>query len=73
MAEAVLEYLKENPAAMDTLEGIAEWWIGRAQVRADVARLARVLEELESRGVLEKIGRGAASRYRLRAPLSPER
>ncbi len=38
-------------ANMDTLEGIAEWWIARQQIRVDVEILARALRRLTERGL----------------------
>ena len=66
LAEAILGYLEEHPQATDTLEGIAEWWILRHQARVVAARVARVLARLTTRGILEQIGTGEGSRYRLR-------
>lgn len=66
LAEVVLQYLAEHPHAMDTLKGIAEWWIMRQQVRVNVNALARVLRQLTERGLLEEIGTGESARYRLK-------
>jgi hypothetical protein len=66
MTEAILAYLKEYPQAMDTLEGIAEWWISRAQIRTHVTTLVKVLDQLTKRGLLEEFGTGEDRRYRLR-------
>ena len=66
LAQAVLAYLAEHPRGMDTLEGIAEWWIMRGQVRVDVEALGRALNQLTERGVLEKIGSGEYARYHLK-------
>jgi hypothetical protein len=71
MAEGVLDYLKECPGAMDTVESIAEWWIGRAQLRTDVALLAEVLDRLAAQGVLEQVGDSEHRRYRLRPGAKP--
>ena len=67
MAESVLRYLAEHPEAADTLEGIAEWWLMRQQVRVSVTRLARVLRRLTDTGVLEEVDAGERRRYRLRS------
>ena len=69
LTSAVLQYLAEHPRAMDTLEGIAEWWIARQQIRVEVATLARVLRRLTERGLLEVTGSGDYARYSLK----PER
>jgi hypothetical protein len=69
IADGVLDYLKECPNAMDTVESIAEWWIGRAQLRTDVMLLAEVLDRLTAQGVLEQVGDGDERRYRLKPGL----
>jgi len=66
IADHVLDYLKECPGAMDSVEGIAEWWISRAQLRTDVTLLAEVLDQLTTEKVLEQVGDGERRRYRLR-------
>jgi hypothetical protein len=67
LRELVLRYLAEHPGAMDTLDGIAEWWITREQLRVDMLRLSKVLAELTHSGVLEETGSGDGRIYRLRA------
>jgi len=66
MAEAVLQYLAEHPNAMDTLEGITEWWLMRQRVRVEAKRLAKVLRQLTEKGLLEEIGAGENPMYRLK-------
>jgi hypothetical protein len=61
-----MDYLVEHPNAMDTSEGIAEWWIMRRQIKVEVEAVQRVLSQLTARGLLEKIGSGASARYRLK-------
>jgi hypothetical protein len=67
LSSAVLGYLAENPRAMDTLEGIAEWWIARHQIRVEVSALARVLRRLTESGLLESTGTGEYTRYSLKS------
>ena len=62
---AVLAYVAEHPGAMDTLDGIAEWWIARQQIRVNVKRLASVLDELTRIGSLESVDVGGERMYRL--------
>jgi hypothetical protein len=64
LAEAILAYLTEHPEAMDTLEGIAEWWLLRQMARVEVPRVARVLGRLTARGLVEQVGTGPSCRYR---------
>jgi len=68
LRRAVLAYLAEHPRAMDTLEGIADWWVRRHQVRVGVERVSRVLLELTQRGVLEEVKAGDHRFYRLKSP-----
>ena len=50
-----LGYLEEHPYGIDTLEGIAEWWLSRQQIRVTVATVTRVPGCLTERGALEVI------------------
>jgi len=72
LRELVLRYLAENPGAMDTLEGIAEWWVMREQLRVDLQRLSRVLDDLTRQGILEETGLGSDRVYRLRPQPAPK-
>lgn len=69
--EALVEYLRDNPTAMDTLKAIAEWWVMRQLVRVEVAAVARVLARLTERGVVEVVDDGGERRYRLSPPPQP--
>jgi hypothetical protein len=68
LANAILEYLAEHPQASDSLEGIAEWWIMRQQIRVEVTTVAKVLRQLTQSGLLEEeIDKSKESRrYRLK-------
>lgn len=63
---AVLDYLTRNPDAMDTLDGIAEWWVMRQRIDTSVTGLSRVLGRLVADGLVENIGPSERPRYRLR-------
>jgi hypothetical protein len=63
--EAILAYLREHPAAMDSREAITEWWIMRRIVRAEVEAVARVLERLTAAGLLEALDVNGERHYRL--------
>jgi hypothetical protein len=68
LADALLAHLAERPQAMDTLEGIAEWWLLRQRVRLVVQQVERTLQQLTTNGILETVQSGAVTRYRLRRP-----
>jgi predicted transcriptional regulator len=64
--EALMAYLSEHPKAAETLEGIADWWLARHQVRVAVTTLQIVLDRLTEKGTLEVIGKGEERCYRLK-------
>jgi hypothetical protein len=66
LAKAILVYLAGHPDAMDTVEGIAGWWLLRQRVETEVYRVAGALCALARRGLLEEVGTGPSRRYRLR-------
>lgn len=66
LAEAIQMYLCEHPQAMDTVEGIAEWWLMRQQIRTDVTALTKALDRLVELDIIEAIGIGVDARYRLK-------
>jgi hypothetical protein len=69
VADAIVRYLTEHPQASDTLDGIAEWWIMRRQVRVEVDTLEKVLGRLTESGVLESSWEGDSRLYRLKTSL----
>jgi hypothetical protein len=66
MRTELLSYLSEHPSAMDSLEGVVEWWLPRQQVRNAVERVARALEVLTREGLIEQVSDGERVLYRLR-------
>ena len=65
LAREVLDYLAEDSGAMDTLQGIAEWWLLRQRVRRVVRQVERAAAA-DCGGALEAVGSGPTRRYRLR-------
>lgn len=63
----VLGYLDEHPMAMDTLDGIAEWWIRRRQIEVEVRRVSSVLASLVNEGILEETHQSGVSFFRRRS------
>ena len=41
VAQSIIEYLKNNPDAKDTMDGIAKWWVSK-----DIVLVERALEYL---------------------------
>ena len=68
LCDELVSYLQEHPHAMDSLEGIAEWWLPRHHIRIGVERVSRALESLAQRDILERIPEGDHMLYRLRKP-----
>jgi hypothetical protein len=67
IAEAILGYLGEHPQAMDTLDGIAEWWLARYRVSYELEAVKRAVRHLTDEGLLEEIGGGQSPLYHLKA------
>jgi hypothetical protein len=72
VAEAIMEYLSEHPHAMDSVEGVAAWWLSRDRQPANLAITRRALERLVSSGLLLKVGEGERARYGMRKGLRPK-
>jgi hypothetical protein len=52
LAIEILQYMVENPNAMDEAEGILAWWFSRERIKAGLARLERILNDLVSKGLV---------------------
>ena len=61
LQRAVLGYLVEHREAKDTVHGIAQWWLPRAQAATRMTELTAALDDLVSRGWLTAtcLGHGA--------------
>ena len=59
LAGMILNYLRRNPDAGDTLEGIAKWWLEMERIESSVDEVADVLESLvENRMVRVRESKG---------------
>lgn len=64
IARGILRYLVKNPEAKDTLEGIAQWWLGGESSKR--VNVERAVSSLLSRGVIvERERRGLRPYYQL--------
>lgn len=52
IAGRILDYLRKNPDAGDTLEGIACWWLGLQQIEISVNEVEDALNSLLKEGVI---------------------
>ena len=50
----IVDYLRKNPGAGDTLEGISKWWLNFEKIDVTVAEVSGVLEALIKEGMVEK-------------------
>ena len=66
MRDLLMDYLESCPNAMDTLDGIAGFWLTRQRVRTRIPVLLTLLEEMVAEGVLESVASGDQKRYRLK-------
>jgi hypothetical protein len=48
----ILDYIRANPGAGDTLEGIAKWWLETQRIESSVDEVADALESLVEQGTL---------------------
>ena len=64
LADAIMRYLADCPAASDTLEGIAEWWLTRTRGHVELPAVAGAIERLLARGLLEEVRTTDRPRYR---------
>jgi hypothetical protein len=51
-AQMILAYLRRNPGAGDTLEGIVRWWLGLERIESLAAEVAQVLGDLTRQGMV---------------------
>jgi hypothetical protein len=65
-AQEILRYFLSHPAAKDTLEGIAKWWLDRQRIERGVDEVAESLRLLVARGfVVENLGRATQAFYQM--------
>ncbi len=65
-ARMILDYLRRNPEAGDTIEGISKWWLNREKIDVTVDEISIALEKLITKGTIEKQSvNGENSIYRI--------
>ena len=68
IAQEILDHLRKNPQAQDTLEGIGQWWLP-ARMKSRTAAIKDALDELVDAGLItELLGKDAHISYRITNP-----
>jgi hypothetical protein len=66
IARMILDYLRKNPDAGDTLEGITRWWLHLEKIESSVDGVSSVLEILvKGRKVKRQIIKGYTPIYKI--------
>lgn len=62
----ILNYLRRNPSAEDTLEGITRWWLQLERIELSVNEVTDVLESLIQKGLIRMYKtKGGATLYKI--------
>ncbi len=54
IARMILDYLRKNPEASDTLEGISRWWLEYEKIDSTTEEVAVALEKLIKQGKVKR-------------------
>lgn len=66
VARTILDYLRRNPEAQDTLEGIVEWWLPEQPRNPPTATIKEALDKLVGAGLIsEHKGQDGRVSYRV--------
>ncbi len=52
ISRMIIDYLRKNPDAGDTLEGITRWWLNMERIDLSVKEVAQALESLVQQGMI---------------------
>lgn len=52
LARQILIYLDSHPAAADSLNGVARWWLADSSLNTDFDTLSQALDDLVDRGLV---------------------
>ncbi len=70
-AQAILRYLAEQPTTMDTVDGITQWWEKGQRRHGSTSAIARALDGLLAKGLIEELDDEEPRRYRLKRHSPP--
>ena len=51
----ILSYLRKNPEAGDTLEGISKWWLELERIEVSVEEVSNALDFLITKGLVKTL------------------
>ena len=69
LSNVILNYLKRNPDAGDTLEGIALWWVEQEKIDNTVEEVAKALKMLVRKGLISVYKTKSSDRiYKIKNP-----
>ncbi len=54
IAKMILDYLRKNPEASDTLEGISKWWLEYEKIDSTTEEVTVALEKLIKEGKVKR-------------------
>jgi hypothetical protein len=70
-AEALLAYWSTNPDAMDSVQGIAQWWLMSSSGRLSMPEIERALNVLIERGLVVRRTLADGTEVYARQAMSP--
>jgi hypothetical protein len=66
IARAILDHLRKNPEAQDTVDGILHWWLPSQEIEPRIATISDALHVLMAAGlVTEFVGKDTQISYRM--------
>ena len=69
IVRAILDYLRKNPNAQDTQDGILQWWLTDLPAKPRDATVRQAINKLVREGFLcEHKGKDAQISYRMKTP-----
>ncbi len=51
----IFDYLRQNPHAGDTLEGISRWWVELMKIDSSTNEVAKALDCLIQKGLVKRL------------------
>lgn len=55
IAEQIKRYIEAHPKAVDSLEGVVDWWLPRQHHASEAEKVQKALEYLVAKGELSRL------------------